>query len=73
MSPRGSTDKYDVEVGDLKADQIENSPQVFEIGTFRVVGISREDADFFENFPEEKRKKVFRKVKITFTIRFRKK
>lgn len=63
MSPRGSTEKYDVEVGDKQADQIESSPQIIEIGNFRVVGISREDADFFENYPEEKRKKVFRKVR----------
>ncbi|KAL4907106.1 hypothetical protein BDW74DRAFT_189669 [Aspergillus multicolor] len=34
---------------------------ITEIGTFRVVGLSPEDADFYTNYPEEKRKKVFRK------------
>ncbi|KAL4746551.1 hypothetical protein BDW72DRAFT_207253 [Aspergillus terricola var. indicus] len=37
---------------------------ITEIGTFRVVGLSPEDADFYTNFPEEKRKRVFRKVDI---------
>jgi hypothetical protein len=40
---------------------------VTEIGTFRVVGLSAEDADFYVNYPEEKRKKVFRKVCSTTT------
>jgi hypothetical protein len=35
---------------------------ITEIGTFRVVGLSPEDADFYTNYPEEKRKSVFRKV-----------
>ncbi|KAL4943532.1 hypothetical protein BDV06DRAFT_210938 [Aspergillus oleicola] len=55
--------KGDVEkVVDEKAAHIE-SP-ITEIGTFRVVGLSPEDADFYTNYPEEKRKKVFRKVDI---------
>ncbi|KAL4743368.1 major facilitator superfamily domain-containing protein [Aspergillus similis] len=37
---------------------------ITEIGTFRVVGLSPEDADFYTNYPEEKRKRVFRKVDI---------
>ncbi|RDW89815.1 uncharacterized protein DSM5745_01590 [Aspergillus mulundensis] len=37
---------------------------ITEIGTFRVVGLSPEDADFYTNYPEEKRKKVFRKVDV---------
>ncbi|KAL3433708.1 major facilitator superfamily domain-containing protein [Aspergillus tetrazonus] len=37
---------------------------ITEIGTFRVVGLSSEDADFYTNYPEEKRKRVFRKIDI---------
>lgn len=35
---------------------------VKEIGSFRVVGLSDEDAEFYTNFPEKERKKAFRKV-----------
>ncbi|KAL4790762.1 major facilitator superfamily domain-containing protein [Aspergillus venezuelensis] len=55
--------KGDVEKAvDEKAAHIENP--ITEIGTFRVVGLSPEDADFYNNYPEEKRKRVFRKVDI---------
>ncbi|KAL2854095.1 major facilitator superfamily domain-containing protein [Aspergillus pseudodeflectus] len=58
---RNSISKVD-EADAEKSTHIE-SP-VTEIGTFRVVGLSAEDADFYINYPEEKRKKVFRKVDI---------
>ncbi|BCS18581.1 uncharacterized protein APUU_11409S [Aspergillus puulaauensis] len=61
MANRDSVGKGDVEKGvDEKAAHIE-SP-ITEIGTFRVVGLSPEDAEFYRNYPEEKRKKVFSKV-----------
>ncbi|KAL2834742.1 major facilitator superfamily domain-containing protein [Aspergillus pseudoustus] len=52
-------------VGEADAEKSRHieSP-VTEIGTFRVIGLSAEDADFYINYPEEKRKKVFRKVDI---------
>ncbi|KAL5339839.1 major facilitator superfamily domain-containing protein [Aspergillus crustosus] len=58
MDHRGSITKDDLE----KPSHVE-SP-ITEIGTFRVVGLSAEDADFYNNYPEEKRKKVFHKVDI---------
>ncbi|KAL4886611.1 major facilitator superfamily domain-containing protein [Aspergillus karnatakaensis] len=58
MEQRNSITKDDVE----KSTHVE-SP-ITEIGTFRVVGLSAEDADFYLNYPEEKRKKVFRKVDV---------
>ncbi|KAI9148893.1 transporter [Paramyrothecium foliicola] len=70
MAPRGSTEKDDVGSIDLKPDHLENgnngetSRQPIEIGNFRVLGISHEDAEYFKNYPEEKRKKVFRKVDV---------
>lgn len=63
MSRRSSTEKVDIEIVDTKPDHVESKPQVIEIGTFRVVGISQEDADYYRDFPEDRRKKVFRKVR----------
>jgi hypothetical protein len=60
----GSIRKDDVEIVD-QPSHIESLPKpslVTEIGTFRVVGLTPEDADFYTNYPEEKRKKVFHKV-----------
>lgn len=62
MSPRSSIDKDDVQVIEKDVAHLEAAANVIEIDTFRVLGLSSEDADFYTNFPEEKRKKVFRKV-----------
>ena len=62
----GSIGKDDVEIVDQPA-HIESLPKpshITEIGTFRVVGLTPEDADFYTNYPEEKRKKVFHKVSL---------
>lgn len=61
----GSIGKDDVEIVDSPS-HIETLPKpshVTEIGTFRVVGLTPEDAEFFTTYPEEKRKKVFKKVR----------
>ena len=60
----GSIGKDDVEIVDTPS-HIETLPKpshVTEIGTFRVVGLTPEDAEFYTTYPEEKRKKVFHKV-----------
>lgn len=63
--PRSSIDKNDLDVISQRASHVESQkPQAIEIGPFRVFGLAQEDADFFTNFPEEKRKKVFRKVDV---------
>ncbi|KAL2827582.1 major facilitator superfamily domain-containing protein [Aspergillus cavernicola] len=59
---RNSISKEGSEVDAEKHAHIENP--ITEIDAFRVVGLSAEDADFYTNYPEEKRKKVFRKVDI---------
>lgn len=59
-----SIGKDDVEIVD-QPSHIESLPKasnVTEIGTFRVVGLTPEDAEFYTSFPEERRKKVFHKV-----------
>lgn len=59
-----SNDKKEVQVMD-EPSHVENAPKpshVKEIGSFRVVGLSDEDAEFYTNFPEKERKKAFRKV-----------
>lgn len=70
MSRQETTEKVDIEIVDTKPDEdhIERKPQVIEIGQFRVVGISPEDAEFYETYPEDKRKKIFRKVSTTFAF-----
>jgi hypothetical protein len=70
MSRRDTTEKVDIEIVDTKpeGDHIERKPQVIEIGAFRVVGISPEDAEFYQSYPEDKRKKVFRKVSKAFLL-----
>ncbi|KAJ5668877.1 hypothetical protein N7462_009947 [Penicillium macrosclerotiorum] len=58
--------KEDVEIVD-QPSHLESVPKpshVTEIGTFRVVGLTPDDEHFYSNFPEESRKKVFRKVDI---------
>lgn len=59
MSPRSSLDKEEA-LGHV--ENLDGVPQVIEIDGFRVLGISPEDADFYKNYSEEKRKKVLRKV-----------
>ncbi|CRK28543.1 hypothetical protein BN1708_015230 [Verticillium longisporum] len=61
MALRSSIDKHDVESVDQKA-HVENSSQAIDIAGFRVFGLDPADAEFFETYPEEKRKRVFRKV-----------
>jgi recombinational DNA repair ATPase RecF len=62
MNERRSLEKADIEIVDDRPSHVEKPSQVVEIGTFRVVGISPEDVEFFTSFPEERRKKIFRKV-----------
>jgi hypothetical protein len=56
----------DIEIADQPSHiEILSKPShVTEIGTFRVVGLTPDDADFYNNFPEDKRKLVFRKVDL---------
>ncbi|KAI2695469.1 hypothetical protein DTO013E5_6059 [Penicillium roqueforti] len=61
---RGSIGKDDVEIVDQTAhvEHILKPSLVTQIGDFRVVGLTPEDADFYNNYPEDKRKRVFHKV-----------
>ncbi|CAP96482.1 hypothetical protein E8E15_008346 [Penicillium rubens] len=61
---RGPIGKNDVEIVD-ETSHVENIPKpslVTQVGDFRVVGLTPDDADFYNNYPEDERKKVFRKV-----------
>jgi hypothetical protein len=65
MGP-GSIRKDDVEIAD-QPSHLENLPKpshVTEIDTFRVVGLTPDDEQFYIGFSEESRKKVFRKVDV---------
>ena len=63
MALRSSVEKHDVESIEHKSAQFDtNNGQAIDIGGFRVFGLDPADAEFYENYPEEKRKRVFRKV-----------
>ena len=66
----GSITKKDVEIVDQPShiESVTKGSHVTEIGTFRVVGLTPDDEDFYTNFPAERRKKVFRKVSIHIHI-----
>ncbi|CAH0002847.1 unnamed protein product [Clonostachys byssicola] len=62
MADTRTLEKRDIETVIEDGSHVEHKPQVIEIGTFRVIGLDPDDADFFINYPEEKRKKIFRKI-----------
>ncbi|RGP65252.1 hypothetical protein FSPOR_7386 [Fusarium sporotrichioides] len=64
MAQRSSISKSDIEVADQKPAHLENSAEAIEIGGFRVFGLDPDDADFYNSYTEEQRKKVFRKVDV---------
>lgn len=64
MSFTSSIEK-DIYVKAEEAVHHEGAAHIVEIDTFRVCGLSSEDADFYTNYPEQDRKKVFHKVKIS--------
>ncbi|RYP00271.1 hypothetical protein DL766_008733 [Monosporascus sp. MC13-8B] len=64
MAPGRPVGKDDVDSIDQKCTHLESASRPIEIGGFRVLGLDPEDAEFYSNFPEERRKKVFRKVDV---------
>lgn len=66
MATKNSIEKNDLDL-DHKVSHLEGAAEVTEIGTFRVFGLDPDDADFYTNYPEEKRKKVFRKVRMLWS------
>lgn len=65
MGP-GSIRKDDVEIADQPShfEDLPKPSHVTEIDTFRVVGLTPDDEQFYIGFQEERRKKVFRKVDV---------
>lgn len=61
-----ATEKMEISYVDEKSESVENAKthQIVQIDNFQVLGLHPEDADFYINYPEEKRKKVIRKVDI---------
>lgn len=57
-------DKNKIHCVDDAVDSIQASkaPQMVKIDNIQVLGLAPEDADFYINYPEEKRKRVLRKV-----------
>ncbi|KZL87242.1 major facilitator superfamily transporter [Colletotrichum incanum] len=64
---RRSLDKNEVEILGHRPSaeaHLEKVPEAIDVNGFRVFGLSPEDADFYNNYPADKRKKVFHKVDI---------
>jgi hypothetical protein len=57
-----SVDKVDVTMAESRHDDGEKAPAVHVIDNFRVLGLTDDDADFYNNFSPERRKRVMRKV-----------
>lgn len=66
----GSITKKDVEVVDEPShiESVTKGSHVTEIGTFRVVGLTPDDEDFYTNFPADRWKRIFRKVGIHIRV-----
>lgn len=57
-----SDDKLDVVTAEFAQDDTEKATAVHVIDSFRVLGLTDEDADFYNSFPEERRQSIVRKV-----------
>jgi hypothetical protein len=60
-------EKSEIQFVDEKAESVAEKPhQIVQIDNFSVLGLSTEDAEFYINYPTEKRKKVIHKVDPPF-------
>ena len=61
-STNTSVDKVDVAMAEDRLDDGEKATAVHIIDNFRVLGLTDDDAAFYNNFSQERRKRVMRKV-----------
>ena len=61
-----ATEKNEISYIDEKSESIHDpkTHEVVQIDNIQVLGLHPEDADFYMNFSEERRKKVIRKVDV---------
>lgn len=65
-----SLDKNDVVMIDNATNRddleenLEKAPQVFHVDGFNVLGLSAEDAEFYQNYSEEEKKRTKHKVSL---------
>lgn len=59
-------EKHDISYVDEKSEFVHDTKphQIVHIDNFQVLGLRPDDADFYTNYSEEKRKKVIRKVDV---------
>lgn len=59
-----SFEKNDIQYVDEKPDSVHATKphQIVQIENFHVLGLDPDDADFYINYPQEKRKRVVHKV-----------
>jgi hypothetical protein len=59
-------EKNEISYVDEKSESVHDTKphQIVQIDNFQVLGLHPDDAEFYTNYPEEKRKKVIRKVDV---------
>lgn len=59
-----SLEKNEIQYVDEKPDSVHAAKphQIVQIDNFQVLGLDPEDAEFYINYPDEKRKRVIHKV-----------
>lgn len=59
-------EKNEISYVDEKSESVHDTKphQIVQIDNFQVLGLHPDDAEFYINYPEEKRKRVIRKVDV---------
>lgn len=59
-------DKNEISYVDEKSESLNDTKahQIVQIENFQVLGLHPDDANFYTNYPEEKRKKVIHKIDV---------
>jgi hypothetical protein len=59
-------EKNEISYVDEKSESVHDTKphQIVQIDNFQVLGLHPDDAEFYTNYPEEKRKTVIRKVDV---------
>ena len=59
-----AVEKNEISLVDEKSDSVQDTKphQIVQIDNFQVLGLHPDDAEFYTNYPEDKRKKIIHKV-----------
>jgi hypothetical protein len=64
------TDRQDdwIDEKECSSENVENYAIITTIDNIQVLGLASEDADFYRNFPPERRKRMIRKVRLALIL-----